>query len=1198
MLTNKPIRNLIRAAFSDCLGKMIWLGLAVAVCWGSAWAQNNGPHVPSDNRGDPTFRRKSNIDGNNVRATVFNFGFSGRTSGVPDEIAYEWPKNTRRIYIALVAIWLAGEVQDENGQIIQVVDFPTFRNSPAGASWNMEPVPGFLNPNHPGKQLARSDDPTSWPTVAQGGWRDKSDDPVDPGWIGSWNGFFGKNIFNADQEMFYRCSDDLYSRPLYVPDETDPARGGLGLLMDVRAFAWSQILINDVVFFIHDILNDGTKRISKTSFLIWLADIVGNDAQDDEPFVDLQTSIAFLTDADRVGLGAEWQGVPVGVASVKFLETPGNQVDGIDNEGDVDEYPELLSQITDANAKVPLFTDADFNPRNLAPGDKVILIDSLTFERRIIAYPQGGGQVKSLGPIYNLPPQGVTLVEDTTANLLDDDLDGTIDERLTLHLERFDEISGTVQPVRHINYLFFAVGDTVKRGFLVAGKTAAPNYTNLAPMVDESRDDGFDNDNDWSSLQDDVGLDGVKDTGDPGEGDGTPTSGTGTNFPGEPNIDKTDVSETDLIGLTSALQDPAFAINFNTVSDEFVWRKFMVPGRFYLPRPTGEYDGFVSSGFFPLEPGQRQRMAISVALAGGGIDKNADLESAEEKQRQARNAFESDYQFAQAPLQPTLTAVPGDGKVTLYWDEISENSIDRYIQRITGSDDAAKDFQGYRIYRATDAAFLDPLVITNAQGNPILRRPIAQFDKKDGIQGLHPVDIQGVKFDLGSDNGLVHSFIDSNVVNGQLYYYAVTAYDGGYVPVNISPTETFVQIDVDPQGNARLGQNVVAVRPEAPVAGYVRADVVGQKIQLVAGTTTALVTYDIVDPRSVLNDHVYEISFQDTVIKDRLGRGLDTLTTKSFTLTDATTGEVKIKESTQIKRGDETPLVDGFRLLFFNESRVQVNEPLSGWNHPEVFVYRFAPTSFLTFVGEQRPNDYAIIFGEVGTATSKDTTISSGTTSVRLPSKVVNFKVVNLNTGEPVAFAFAEIDGNDGRYTVNPTNANRTDIMYFLEPNAAGQLLYTWQNTIVPRVNGRNPQAGDTLEVYLRKPFLEPDLFRFTMRGESLERDLAKSSLDQIRVVPNPYVAAERWEPHNPYNTGRGPRELHFINLPQRCTIRIFDVNGVLVDTIEQNSTLDSGTAIWDMLSKDGLSISYGIYLFHIDAPDIGQKTGTFAVIK
>ena len=34
--------------------------------------------------------------------------------------------------------------------------------------------------------------------------------------------------------------------------------------------------------------------------------------------------------------------------------------------------------------------------------------------------------------------------------------------------------------------------------------------------------------------------------------------------------------------------------------------------------------------------------------------------------------LEADYQFAQPPDKPTLTAVPGDGRVTLYWDTKSE----------------------------------------------------------------------------------------------------------------------------------------------------------------------------------------------------------------------------------------------------------------------------------------------------------------------------------------------------------------------------------------------------------------------------------------------------------------------------------------------------------------------------------------------
>ena len=1146
-----------------------------------------GQHLPSDNRGNPVFRRKSNIDGNNVRATVFNFGFSGRTSARPDEIPYEWPKNTGRIYIALIAIWKAGEVTDADGNIIQVVDFPTFRDSPGGGSWSLEPVEGFVNPD--ANSVARSDVPNSWPGASQGGWRDKREDPVDPGWIGSWNGFFGKNIFNADQEMFYRTSDDLYTRFNYDPDETDPSRGGLGLLMDVRALAWSQILISDVVFFIQDVLNDGTKRIPKTSFLMWLADIVGGDAADDLPFVDLQTNVAFLTDGDRVG-GEEFGGDPVGLGSIKFIETPGNEVDGIDNDGDADQPANqpLLSRIAgDPTERIPFFTGADFQPRSLRPRDKVVLIDSLTFERRIIEYPAEGGTFKSLGQTVVLPPEGLVVEEDTLANLIDEDLDGLIDERETLHLERFDEVSGTVRAVRFINYLSFAVGDTVKRGFVVAGKSAPKSFTNVAPMIDESRDDGFDNDNDWNPFQDDVGLDGVAGSGDPGENDGLPSTGSGTDFPGEPNLDKTDVSETDLIGLTSAIQDPEGAINFNSIADATVWRKFMTPGKFFLTRQIGQFDLYISSGFFPMEPGQRQRMAISVAMAGGGLTKNDDLLSALQKQSQARTAFESDYQFAQAPIQVTMTAVPGDGKVTLYWDDKAELSDDRFIRKLGGQ---SNDFEGYRVYRATDAAFLDALTITDGRGIPTLLRPIAQFDLVDGRFGFQPVDINGTKFNIGAETGLVHEFVDSTVTNGQRYFYAVTAYDFGFVNGNISPTETPIKVDVDPEGNITTGSNVAVVRPRAPVAGYLGASVTA--LEHVTGTSNGIVGFEIVDPRNVQNGHTYEITFRDTLIQ---GRVFSNVATKNFSLTDVTDNIVEIRESTLLGIGDEVPLVDGFRLSFINEDRVRVNLAASGWSSDDIFNFQFERTQFLDVIGEEAPNDYQIIIGEPGVAVSKDTTISF----LPLPSKSVNFEVLNVTTNTPVVFAFAEIDGTDGSFTIDPNNANRTDTIYLLEPNDDGLLTYTWQITMnTMPVSGRNPMAGDTLNVVLRKPFLSRDLFRFTMKGEGVSTQGAKGELDDIRVVPNPYIAAASWEPRNTFASGRGVRELHFINLPRQCTIRIFNVNGVLIDTIQHDSSLDNGTAIWDMLSKDNLEISYGLYIYHVEAPEIGQKTGNFGVIK
>ena len=1167
-------------------------------------------HVPSDNRGDPIFRRRSNLDGNNVRVTVHNFGVNGNEGNEPGQWGFEWPKNTNRTHIYFVSIWLGGEVVNDAGETVHVVDVSISRSSPSGDPWSLQPVPGFLNPDHPKKEIARSDDPTSWPRGADGGWRDKIEDSADPGWIGSWNGYFGKNTYKADLELFYRCSDDLYKRYNFIPDSTDHTRGGLGLLMDVRAFAWSDILINDVAFFVNDIKNDGTKRIGKTVFTIWIADLVGGDANDDEPYVDLQTDIAFITDHDRIGTDP-WADGLVGLGAVKYIETPGNQYDGIDNDGDADIHPDLLSGIAgNYEERVPLFTDEDFGEKRLNPGDKIVLIDSLTFERRVIEYPAAGGTIKTLGQVIDLPPEGITVEEDTFFNSIDDDLDGLIDEVLTLHLERFDDITQTIKAVRYINYLSFAVGDTIKRGFVVPGKSAEQNYANLAPMIDESRDDGFDNDRDWDMFQDDIGLDGAENTGDEGEGDIIASSGVGTDRPGEPNIDKTDVSETDLIGITGALQFPAFTLGLETKPDKTIMFNYMRPGFFSLPRRTGEYDLCVSSGYFPLNPGERQRMAVTVAMAGDGATKNDDIQSAIRKSEQARKAYEADYSFTVAPLVPTVTAVPGDGKVTLYWDNVAENSVDHYVKRIDPT--AAHDFEGYRIYRATDAAMLDPLVITDGSGIPVLRHPIAQFDKVDGITGYHPIDYNGIKFYLGSDTGLRHSYTDSNLVNGQRYFYAVTSYDFGYEVGGFQPNEKPPRIDVDLQGNiVNQGTNVVVVRPRAPVAGYLPSEV--ESFDHFTGTSSGEIEIKIIDPRWIKEGQEYEITFEDTLI---IGKVLDKLTTKNFTLTNITTDSVMIDKSTQLDAEDELPIIDGFRLTFYNEEKVKLDPEKARWSSDDIYEFQFSPVQFLTIKGVQNPADYQVIFGDIGMSTSKDTAISF----YKMPSRDVNFKILNLSEGgETVEFAFAEINGTDGRFSIDSTDANLTDVIMFLEPNDKGKLVYTWQLILnLQPPDGRNPQAGDTLNLYLRKPFLSRDVYRFKMKTENISKELAKNQLSQIRVVPNPYIAAEVWEPFNYYSSGRGEREIHFINLPPKCTIRIFNVSGELVDKIEHDSGLNNmmeingierltdgvdsglnnGTAIWDLLSKDNLEISYGVYLYHVEAPGIGQKTGTFAIIK
>lgn len=142
------------------------------------------------------------------------------------------------------------------------------------------------------------------------------------------------------------------------------------------------------------------------------------------------------------------------------------------------------------------------------------------------------------------------------------------------------------------------------------------------------------------------------------------------------------------------------------------------------------------------------------------------------------------------------------------------------------------------------------------------------------------------------------------------------------------------------------------------------------------------------------------------------------------------------------------------------------------------------------------------------------------------------------------------------------------------------------------------PGDGDMIGYRSHVPFSENDVYSFTVRQGSLERDRARRELDRIAVVPNPYVATAEWEPRIEFITGRGPRKIDFIHLPQQCTIRIYTLSGFLVDTIEHSSPADNGAASWNLVSKDGMDVAYGIYLYHVDAPGVGEYIGKFAVIK
>ncbi len=277
-------------------------------------------YCPRAERGDPLARRRSDIDTNNVRTSVYNFGLLGRT-GAGQGVPFEWPRNTGRYYLAISAAFVGGEVIGASGDTIRIVDVPSYRTNPAtGASWNFEPVPQYLNQNS--TEIARGDDPSSWPPV----WPDKMSDPSDPGWPGSWNGIRGKNQFINGTELYYHYSDDRYTRHRFFPDSADTNRRGLGIIVSERVLQFKGEFVDDAIFVVTDIYNVGNRPVQKAGMTLWVADFLGGDgdSQDDMATYDLDRRIVQCYDRDGVSSNPAFWGARVGSPALVFIQTPQN----------------------------------------------------------------------------------------------------------------------------------------------------------------------------------------------------------------------------------------------------------------------------------------------------------------------------------------------------------------------------------------------------------------------------------------------------------------------------------------------------------------------------------------------------------------------------------------------------------------------------------------------------------------------------------------------------------------------------------------------------------------------------------------------------------------------------------------------------------------------------------------------------------
>ncbi len=165
------------------------------------------------------------------------------------------------------------------------------------------------------------------------------------------------------------------------------------------------------------------------------------------------------------------------------------------------------------------------------------------------------------------------------------------------------------------------------------------------------------------------------------------------------------------------------------------------------------------------------------------------------------------------------------------------------------------------------------------------------------------------------------------------------------------------------------------------------------------------------------------------------------------------------------------------------------------------------------------------------------------------------------------------------------------------------QVLWTTMPVLAPGYKLKDVYSGVvpgtvTYKIRVKKPYAlfnpggatindSMPLYKFSTSGfaPTISSEVGKKALDNIAVVPNPYYAYSSYEdPGNQLDN-----RIRITNLPPRCDIRIYTLDGILVRTIRKDDP-KSTYLEWNLKNDAQVPVTSGIYLFHFKATDLGEE--------
>jgi hypothetical protein len=636
--------------------------------------------------------------------------------------------------------------------------------------------------------------------------------------------------------------------------------------------------------------------------------------------------------------------------------------------------------------------------------------------------------------------------------------------------------------------------------------------------------------------------------------------------------------------------------------------------------PPGDRRIILASGPFTMAIGDTQEL-VSAFVGGIANDYLASVAAMKFNDGFVQTAYDSLFRLPGPPARPSVRAFGLDNEVLLDWGFDSAAVAKTEVDVVIGN----YVFEGYKIYHFPTGTFDINQARLLAQYDVVNGVTLIEQPVKDPISGneyLTPVQ-------YGTDNGIFRSlrisqdvFRGGTVVNGQPYYFGVSAYN--YTPDIFNPVKTYESTPT-----------TITVVPESPKPGTRYAYNPGDSVDVidVVGGNSAVVIPVIVNPTLQRGD-TYEIQFDTT----------SDATTFAWTLTNTTSGKVIFDSIATFNVSQEFHVVESGFSLYVDVPAMGVTGALDG-SGANVFGVGSDNATFdvlsldgtiAGLSGTNHGRDYEIRFDSTGSYVVRDGRPPFVQIGVyRAPFSVWEVGRSSADTARQV-IAFVDWDRDDSTVNVWSIDTTKlvldgvsydvfeeisiTDLDYPNTDTAAvdSTIVYNLRNAVVAAGQSGIHAENAVFSAFVRpkggvEPPADGTVITFTKHHEMKDGDrkaimldavtvgdpgLARNDVTQINAFPNPYYGLNRAE------TSTASRFITFNHLPDRATIRIFNLAGILVRTLRKEDPAGTTQYVeWDLQNDNGLPVASGIYIAYMELSDaagndLGTKTLKLAIIQ